>query len=112
MKTIRQTLLASICLFSALSNAGEVEGTVIKIATDRIYNPPKVFILIAGNKSNIPTCQTNTNWSFALPLDTEQDKAIFSLLLSAHATGKTALLEGRGACDVHSSIETLSYVEY
>ncbi len=109
----RILLLSVISSLSALSFAdGAITGQVNNIAIDRIYEPPRAFIKVAGDKSDAPACHTNSKWSFALPLETEEDYAVYSLLLSAHATGKEAVLEGRGLCDVHSSVETLTYLKY
>jgi len=112
MKKILGLFFVLVCGIQSAYAGGAVEGKVKKIAIDRTYTTAKAFVTVAGDKSNTPACHTNRSWSFALPLVTDLDRAVYSMLLSAHATGKTALLEGRGLCDVHSSIETLTYVNH
>lgn len=104
--------LLFISLASTVFAGGQITGQIKTIAIDRTYVSPKAFVQVTGDKENSPSCHTNSSWSFALPLETDEDRAVYSLLLSAHATGKTAQLEGRGLCEVHSSIETLTYLKH
>ena len=102
-----------IFIMSSVAHANSVAtGSVKVISMDRSYSTGKVFIKVSGDKSNNPGCHNNSSWSYVLPLVDELDKAIFSSLLSAHATEKEVQLEGKGLCDFHSNIETLTYIRF
>lgn len=111
-------ILPKYCVYmAALSSCychadGAIEGAITELAIDRVYGEAKVFIQASGNKDSNPSCHTNSNWSFVLPLSTDLDRNIFSMLLTARATQGTLRLQGRGLCDVHTGMETLSYIKY
>ncbi len=112
MKKVLGFIIVLFCGVQVAHAGGAIEGKVVKIAIDTTYATAKAFVTVSGDKSNSPACHTNTSWSFALPLVTDLDRSVYAMLLSAHATGKTTILEGRGLCEVHGSIETLTYIKH
>ena len=108
----KSAALVGALLSSSVMANGSVEGTVTKIAIDRVYNPPRAFIVVDGAKTGSPACHVSSTWSFVLPLQSDVDRDIYSMLLSAHATRRPLKLQGRGLCDIHTSVETMSYIEY
>ncbi len=107
--------LCVTAVHGAHSAASYINGKVNSIAIDRAYTTDRIFIQISGDKSNTPECHTNTSWSYVLPLESDLDKTIFSMLLKAQASDDAVLLEGKsqasGHCNVHGSIETLNYIK-
>lgn len=72
-----------------------------------INKPLGNLVFIRTSQPPTPSgCHTDTNWNFVMPYDSELDKAMYSMLLSAMASNMTVELHGSGSCSV-PSIETL-----
>ncbi len=97
---------------SSVSYAGNQVGTIQKLfISGRDYpapnqNPTHVFV--TGNYNAKPDCASSGYW--ALNSDTQQGRAILSLLLTANATGKSISLLGTGDCSLRPDMETLFQV--
>lgn len=90
-------------------NAGIiVEGKIAELAISKSYSN-FVFIKMDTVQSKIP-CATNGSWHFTLPLNTDQEKSMYSAILAAHMAGKTIRLDGftPGVFSEFGSIESLS----
>lgn len=112
MKKFVSSLVLLSALISGLSFAGVIyEGKITKIAIDK-GTGDKVFIQVDGTKEDYPACHTVTSWSFVLPLSSDTDNKIFSMLLAARASKAKVRLEGNGLCNVHGSVESLTYFTY
>lgn len=102
MKKAIFILIMCFCPFVSAANVDKVNIIQIELAKD--YGD-YVFI-----KLDIPVvktgCHINTYWNYTLPLATETDKAIFTMLLSAHMSGKKIGIRGTGSCSQFGSIES------
>ncbi len=71
-----------------------------------------VFIETTTLPTTPISCHHSKRWSYVLPLESDLDKHFYSMLLTAHAAGKTVNLDGvNGTCAVHDGIETLRRIE-
>ncbi len=106
------TILIMMSAFSV--NAGQVSnGKILRMMVNTQNSPEMIFIRVSGDLTNTPSCNINEMWQFVLPLSTEfQKDTITSFLLSAYMSGKSIRLDGNGACDTFSSIETLTRLEF
>lgn len=112
MKVVINSLIGLLTLVSGLSFAGVIyEGKITKVAIDK-GTGDKVFIQVDAAKEDSPACHTITSWSFVLPLVSDTDNKIFSMLLAARASKATVRLEGSGLCNTHGSVESLMYFTY
>ena len=97
---------------SSASYAGSQAGTIEKLfVSGRDYaapnqNPTHVFV--AGSYNVKPACATSGYW--ALNSETQQGRAILSMLITAQATGKTVSFLGTGDCSLRPDMETLFQV--
>lgn len=87
-------------------------GQITKLMVDANHGD-KIFVRVQGSVVDAPECSNNGAWQYVLPLDSELRRgAMMSFLLSAHIAGKQVRLDGKGVCDVYSTIETLTRVEF
>lgn len=107
-----KTIIFFLLFASSASYAGNQAGTIEKLfISGRDYpapnqNPTHVFV--SGSYNAKPTCATSGYW--ALNSDTQQGRAILSILITAQATGKTASFLGTGDCSLRPDMETLFQV--
>lgn len=79
---------------STPAQAGSANGKVKRLMA-HVHNV--VFFDLDGESTGRPACSTqSTQW--ALSLTTNTGKAMYALLLSAHAQGKAVGVQGTGAC--------------
>jgi len=50
------------------------------------------------------------NDRFVADLNTEQGKAIFSILLAAQAQGLDVVMAGKNNCNIRAGVETIQYI--
>lgn len=82
---------------------------ISKIMIDRGHGN-LVFVKAEGSKAN-PSCHANSAWSFVMPLETDNDKAMYSALLSAKVSGKKVTLIGSDSCEFYSGTSGSTGVE-
>jgi len=103
-----------ILLASSNAIAGSQHGSVQKLfVSGRDYAPPfqnPSHVSIDGDYKEKPACATSGYW--AVNTETEQGKAILTLLLTSSATGKKLTLYGTGACSLRPDMETVFQVGY
>jgi hypothetical protein len=110
-RAIRVLMSAGAIGLSAMATAGSVTGatiTQIQIAT----NYTGAFISFSVAKVSNPSCSSNPNWSFFLPLTTTLENQMLALMLAARASDSPVTFIGSGVCDQFSTVETLEYVLY
>jgi len=97
---------------SGFSYAGDQTGTIQKLfVSGRDYPAPNqnpTHVYIKGSYNAKPDCATSGYW--AVNTETQQGRAILSLLLTANATGKTVTFLGTGSCSLRPDMETLFQV--
>lgn len=77
------------------------------------YNTNTDRLFIVTNRSRgdqKPECHTS-NWSYVLPLDTEHQQRMYSMLLAAKMANAKVSLFGTNGCSSKSDIETLHRIE-
>ncbi|MBT8133355.1 MAG: hypothetical protein KJO03_02535 [Gammaproteobacteria bacterium] len=105
-------LIFFLLIVSTVSYAGSQVGTIEKLyISGRDYPAPNqnpTHVYIAGRYDAKPDCAVSGYW--ALNSETQQGRAILSLLITAQATGKTVSLLGTGDCRLRPDMETLFQV--
>ena len=94
-------------------SAGESEGPVTQIFVNKpnplCGNNAGAVMFSAGQHTNKPACShAATDWT--IPLDSEWGRAMYSLLLTAAASGKPVKVYGTGTCDVWSDRESVNVI--
>jgi hypothetical protein len=93
------------------SHAGTISnGVIVQLGFDN-GAPDVLFISVDGSKSPSTACSTNTSWDYVLPLNSEQGKRMYVMLLAARTAGTPVTLVGSSACPT-TDIETLHAVYY
>lgn len=87
--------------------AGDLaDARLIKIGTMKTYGEI-LFIKTDKTKTSLPGCHVNLAWDYVMPLVSEHDKKLYSMLLAARAADTPITLNGGGTCEYFGSIETL-----
>ena len=106
---MKKIIIFFLLLASGSALAGNQTGTVQKLfVSGRDYAAPNqnpTHVHISGDYNIKPECATSGYW--AVDTDTQQGKAILSLLLTAYATGKNVSFLGIGSCSLRPDMETL-----
>ncbi|GLS27786.1 hypothetical protein [Marinibactrum halimedae] len=103
----------AILLISNSSIAGTASGQVTEIIahTDGGNGHGVFMFYIEGQRDNTPPCSTvGGGKAWAMSLEKESGRAMYSLLLSAQAQGKTVSVFGRGNCDSWGDREEPHYI--
>jgi hypothetical protein len=92
--------------------AGIQAGTIEKLfVSGRDYAPPyqnPTHVSMDGIYNEKPACATSGYW--AINTETEQGKAILTLVLTSYATGKSLTFYGTGTCSLRPDMETVFQV--
>lgn len=111
---MQKIIILFLFLSSGFSFAGNQVGTIQKLfVSGRDYAPPNqnpTHVTISGDYNIKPDCATSGYW--AVNTDTQQGKAMLSLLLTANATGKKVSFLGTGTCSLRPDMETLFQVGF
>lgn len=110
-----QKLIVSIligCIGCAtLVSASEInQATIKRLMLDRVFEG-KVFVQLNKHQSAPIECHDNDHWEYVLDITDDYGKAMYSTLLSLHASGKAGLFRGDETCSLYHSAETLRRVE-
>ncbi|MCE2030476.1 hypothetical protein [Sessilibacter corallicola] len=92
-------------LFSASSSAVDSTGKVYDIYTHQFATT--VFFRIEGAK--LADCTTSNR--YAIDTSNAGGELLFSVLLSAQASGKEVFVKGTDKCDIHTGTETLAWIK-
>ena len=96
---------------SPFLHAGSGSGKIIQIYAHEKGDGIGVILFELQYNSNKATCSTaNSGKEWAFRVDTAQGKAMYSLLLSAAATGKDVTVNGVGDCADWGDRERLKYI--
>jgi hypothetical protein len=73
-----------------------------------------VFVDVGTPAPGRPGCSTNSQWEYALDLNTDSGKATYALLLTAYISGKPVTIQGSGGCALSAAgqVENLSSAEF
>ena len=105
MKTIWITI-ASIFVASTAGANGVANQLLID--NIRVDASGKGVVTFTEPLTDSPPCAIDKDTKMAFDLNTEGGKGFYAMLLSAQATGKKTYVRGKGACDIYSSIESIS----
>ena len=86
------------------ASAGSSEGQVTYLAV--LFSD--VIFFSAGVPTGKPACATTDQW--AIPLNTESGRAMYSLLIAAQIAGKTVQVSGAGHCNAYHAREQPVYI--
>jgi hypothetical protein len=110
LKKLQVTCLSA--LLFGVSVAGSVyastgTGKIVQIAA---YRSPAVAFVLLDSQPTLASCANNSSWTYVLPMNTDQDKKLFAMLLEARSTGRIVTITGTGACADFAGIESASYI--
>jgi len=109
MKKIKLVMLLTLLLSSSnLFAAGVGTGKINFLAVND-FAQVQVETSIQNGNAVKPECSTD-NDRFVADLNTEQGKAMFSILLAAQAQGLNVIIGGKNNCNVRDGVETIQYV--
>ena len=107
--------LSATMAFSTFCVASSMSGvTITRLSINRGV-PQKIFISTSTPVSlqSHPSCATDTNWNFVIPLVSDTDKALYATLLAAYTSQSLVDLVGPDACDVYPTVESrVSFVTH
>lgn len=101
MKKLKLLSSVLLALITCGTIAGESTGTISKIfiakENSTVGSTSGAVMFSAGPHTNKPAC-SNVGDDWAIPLETEAGRAMYSLLLTASTTGKSIHVSGTGSC--------------
>jgi hypothetical protein len=105
-----QTSILLVTLFMAANSYGGNSGTVsqILVLTGGPSGQGVAFISFASSNASAPSCATETA-RYAVDLGYAFGQGVYSLALSAQASGQVLYIVGTGACSVWNDTETVQY---
>lgn len=92
------------CVFACNAIAGSSNGVVSQILVQDVY-----VMFVAGDHAAKPACSTQGE-AWAFNSSTPGGKAMYALLLSANAQGKTVNVLGSGNCNDWGDREMPTYI--
>jgi hypothetical protein len=106
LKVLFAASLMYLCPALSAQAGGVEDAIVVKISSSKQFGEI-LFIKTNKSKTNIPGCHSNLSWDFVVPLVSEHDKKLYSMLLAARVAQTPITLSGTGTCDHFGSIESL-----
>ena len=113
---INKKMVALLVVLAGFSNtalagtsSGKVTNIYAHVSNSAYGNADGAILFAAGPHVNKPSCSiVGDEWSISL--GTEHGKAMYSMLLSAAAMGKSVFVEGEGNCNGWSDRESPKYM--
>lgn len=99
-----------LMLFACYGQSSEFKSAVISNLMLDKQHGNKVFIQLDAPQSSAAQCHQSI-WHFVLDLTDAVGEKQFAMLLTLHASGKSARFVGNNLCELHEGIETLTRLE-
>jgi hypothetical protein len=99
--------LSAFALVDVCSAGTQVTGHVKVVSINKAFGSFVFVQLDAPQSAPIP-CQTNVGWTYTLPQQSDADKKMLALLITAKAMGQLVTLYGSGLCSDFGAIESAS----
>jgi hypothetical protein len=110
VKQIALLLCAALILAPAAKAAGYAGNvSVVETGINRDY-PNVVFVRLSVAPTGIPACSSNGYWHFTLSLTGVTGKELYSMLLTAAASGKLLQITGTGTCNEYGQVESVNAI--
>ena len=106
-------LLLAVCLLSANVQAKTIvqDATIVKLGVYKSYgNFAWIKLSKDPSRPEDNGCATDLSWHFTLPLNTEQDKVMYSTLLAAFHAKTPLRIDGYSAgitCSEYPAVESM-----
>jgi hypothetical protein len=102
------TLFAS-SMVSAANSTGPVAWPLVTQWGTGLFGVAGAGAVILGTK---PACAAPTIVTsyWAVDVKTPAGRAMWALVMQAHALGKTVLVSGKGNCDIHGDRESVDFL--
>ncbi len=111
MKRLLFGLIITCIPFSAVS--GTATGKIVNLLVHKQGgNGAGVFMFeMDGSRAGAPACSTIANGkAWAMSLEQESGRAMYSLVLAAYSSGKTITVNGSNTCDSWGDREEPIYI--
>jgi hypothetical protein len=109
MKKLSIVVCSLLAAVGQSASASEVLTTkIVGVLAGDVYGNV-VFLKLATQPSNIPSCQNNV-YAYAFDSTTAAGKVMLSIALTAQATGKDVYVNGWDACNHYGSVESLRQI--
>lgn len=90
-------LLTILAVFAKSSFATEAsKAKIIRLDLAKSYG--SVLIKLNTSTPIKASCHQNTGWDYVMPISSDIDKTMFSILLAAYMSGKSITIAGSDAC--------------
>lgn len=103
-------IIAIFALNSGAVFAGSSYSGKIKSIHSGPGIAPIVFLIMENDPNNRQSCQTNNTYHYAFDASGDAGKVVFSMALSAYASGKSVYLGGTSECTVYPGMEDLKWL--
>lgn len=110
-KHLLKIIIPLLSLAAGPAIAGSTgSGVILNFQVSKAYGD-FVFIRLDNLNTDVyAPCHVNTFWNYTLPLVSDTDKQMFSMLLVAYSSGKSVELQGMSACNEFPAVESLRSV--
>lgn len=100
-------LLTLLCFNTIASTISDTKISKILIGPQFGNN---VFLVLETKPSSVPSCQTNSVYSYVFDGTTEVGKMTLSAALSAYTAQKSVTIGGGNGCTLYGNVENLNYI--
>jgi len=98
--------IAASLVASGAAAADVERARVLDLAINKSFGN-FVFVKLDNPHAAPIACAVNGYWQYTLPLDSEVDKKMFALLVTAQTTEKPVSINGAGACNEFAHVESM-----
>ena len=109
MKRLGLSLIAFLA-FAQPALAGVTTAQIDRVLIYEAQGQGMVYIYPVGGVSNPPSCHGSNGNYYSFAMTRLLAKEYYAMALSAHASGATVTLWGKGTCTDQSVSETLNYI--
>lgn len=100
-------IILMLALFEGSSAGTLLTGHVKEMQVNKSLG--NILFVQLDVSHNAPiACHSNLGWTYTIPMQSEADKRIFAMLLTARAIGATVTLFGSGSCSDFSAVESIA----
>lgn len=108
MKNFIYVIIMTFYITSSYAGS-EGSGKITKIGGQMKNGVPMAYFGLETPATVKPDCSHHKNYHYGVDLSTEEGKAVYALILSAHAQGLKLQVGGSGLCLPSFDVEMVQY---